>query len=61
MSKYYKDALSATSLFFTCSQAVQSEIRLVIEKLCLSTINAKEMLEEGSYDLIYTNLWKLVN
>ena len=55
----YKDVLSATSIFFTCSQAVQSELRLVIEKLCLSTINAKDMLEKGNYDLINLNLWKL--
>ena len=55
----YKDALSATTLFFNCSQAVQSELRLVIEKLCLSTINAKEMLEDENYDLINITLWKL--
>ena len=55
----YRDALFATTIFFACSQAVQSELRLVIEKLCLSTINAKEMLEEGNYDLINLNLWKL--
>jgi len=55
----YKDALSATSIFFDCSQAVQSELRLVIEKLCLSTINVKEMLEEENYELININLWKL--
>ena len=55
----YKDALSATTIFFNCSQAVQSELRLVIEKLCLSTINAKEMLEDNSYDIINENLWML--
>ena len=55
----YKDVLSATSIFSTCSQAVQSELRLVIEKLCLSTINAQDMLEKGNYDLININLWKL--
>ena len=55
----YKDALDGTTIFFNCSQAVQSEIRLVIEKLCLSTIKAKEMLEENDYDLININLWKL--
>jgi len=55
----YKDALSATTIFFSCSQAVQSELRLVIEKLCLSTINAKEMLEDNNYDIINENLWMI--
>ena len=55
----YKDALFATSIIFNCSQAVQSELRLVIEKLCLSTINVQEMLEEENYELININLWKL--
>ena len=55
----YRDALFATTIFFAYSQVVQSEFRLVIEKLCLSTINAKEMLEEGNYDLI--NLLKKNN
>ena len=55
----YRDALSATTIFFNCSQAVQSELRLVIEKLCLSTINAKEMLDESSYEVINENLWML--
>ena len=55
----YKDALSATTIFFTCSQAVQSELRLVIEKLCLSTINAKELLDEDNLNTINENLWIL--
>ena len=55
----YKDVLSAISIFLDCSQAVQSELRLIIEKLILSTINAKEILEEENYDLINMNLWKL--
>ena len=59
----YKDALLATSLFYTCVQNVQSELRLVIEKLCFSTITAKEMLDEVSYDIINENLWtaELIN
>ena len=59
----YKDALSAASLFYTCAQGTQSELRLVIEKLCLSTITAKEMLDELSYDTITENLWtvELIN
>ena len=55
----YKDALSACTIFFSCSQAVQSELRLVIEKLCLSTINAKDMLDENNFDIINENLWML--
>ena len=53
----YKDALSASNIFYQCTQAIQSELRLVIEKLCLSTITAKEMIDEESYDLINDNLW----
>ena len=55
----YKDALSASSIFYTCTQSVQSELRLVIEKLCFSTITAKEMLDENSYDTINENLWTI--
>ena len=55
----YKDALSASSIFYTCTQSVQSELRLVIEKLCFSTITAKEMLDENSYDTIKENLWTI--
>ena len=55
----YKDALSASSIFYTCTQSVQSELRLVIEKLCFSTITAKEMLDENSYDTINDNLWTI--
>ena len=55
----YKDALSATTIFFACSQAVQSELRLVIEKLCLSTIKAKDMMDENNIELIDENLWML--
>ena len=59
----YKDALSAASLFYTCAQGTQSELRLVVEKLCFSTITAKEMLDEVSYDTINENLWtvELIN
>ena len=53
----YKDALYASSLFYTCTQATQSELRLVIEKLCLSTITAKEMMDEESFEVINDNLW----
>ena len=52
----YKDALSASNIFYQCTQAIQSELRLVIEKLCLSTITAKEMIDEESYELINDNL-----
>ena len=55
----YKDALSASSIFYTCTQSVQSELRLVIEKLCFSTITAKEMLDDNSYDTINENLWTI--
>ena len=55
----YKDALSASSIFYTCTQSVQSELRLVIEKLCFSTITAKEMLDGNSYDTINENLWTI--
>ena len=55
----YKDALSATAIFFTCTQAVQSQLRLVIEKLCLSTISAKELMDEETEELFNYNLWKL--
>ena len=55
----YKDALSASTIFFNCSQATQSELRLVIEKLCLSTIEAKEMLESSNLETINENLWTL--
>ena len=48
----YRDALFATTIFFSYSQVVQSELILVIEKLCLSIINTKEMFEEENYDLI---------
>ena len=55
----YIDALAAITIFFNCSQAVQSELRLVIEKLCLSSIKVKDLLEDTDYDLININLWKL--
>ena len=55
----YRDALSATTIFFNCSQAVQSELRLVIEKLCLNTISAKEMLDDTNLEIINENLWML--
>ena len=55
----YKDALSASSIFYTCTQAIQSELRLVIEKLCFSTITAKEMLDEDNFEIITDNLWML--
>ena len=48
----YRDALIATTIFFAYSQVVQSELILVIEKLCLSIINAKEMLEEGKKEIM---------
>ena len=59
----YKDALSACSIFYTCTQYIQSELRLVIEKLCLSTISAKEMIDKPNYELINDNLWmaELIN
>ena len=53
----YKDALLASSLFYTCIQNAQSELRLVIERLCFSTITAKEMLDEVGYETINENLW----
>ena len=55
----YKDALSASNIFYQCTQAIQSELRLVIEKLCLSTVTAKEMIDEESYELINNNLWMI--
>ena len=55
----YKDALSATAIFYSCSQAAQSELRLVIEKLCLNTISAKELMEEDQIELFNYNFWKL--
>ena len=55
----YKDALSASSIFHSCTQNIQSELRLVIEKLCFSTITAKEMLDELSYEIINENLWTI--
>ena len=55
----YKDALSSLTIFYNCTQAVQSELRLVIEKLCLSTIGAKEMLDDFNLEMINENLWML--
>ena len=55
----YKDALSACSIFYTCTQGIQSELRLVIEKLCLSTMKAKDMIDESNYDLIDDNFWMI--
>ena len=55
----YKDALSASSIFYSCTQSIQSELRLVIEKLCFSTITAKDMLDELSYEIINENLWTI--
>ena len=55
----YKNALSGCTIFYACSQAVQSELRLVIEKLILSSIEAKEMLDESSLKTLNENLWML--
>ena len=59
----YKNALSGCTIFYACSQAVQSQLRLVIEKLILSTISAKEMLDESSSKILNENLWmvELIN
>ena len=53
----YKDVLIASMIFHTCTQAVQSELRLVIEKLCFSTITSKDILDEESFGIINDNLW----
>ena len=55
----YKDALSALTIYYNCSQAVQSELRLVIEKLCLSTVSAKDMVDDFNLEVINENLWIL--
>ena len=59
----YRNALSGCTIFYACSQAVQSQLRLVIEKLILSTISAKEMLDESSSKTLSENLWmvELIN
>ena len=59
----YKNALSGCTIFYACSQTVQSQLRLVIEKLILSTIRAKEMLDESSSKILNENLWmvELIN
>ena len=59
----YKNALSGCTIFYACSQAVQSQLRLVIEKLILSTISAKEMMDESSSKTINENIWmvELIN
>ena len=59
----YRNALSGCTIFYACSQAVQSQLRLVIEKLILSTISAKEMLDESSSKTLRENLWmvELIN
>ena len=55
----YKDDLTAATIFYSCCQATQSELRLVIEKLCLSTIEAKDVLDSSQIELINESLWKL--
>ena len=55
----YKDALTASDIFYLCSKGIQSELRLVIEKLCFSTITAKELLDEENYNIINDNLWMI--
>ena len=55
----YKDALSASNIFYICSQGIQSQLRLVIEKLCFSTMTAKELLDEENYNLINDNIWMI--
>ena len=55
----YKDALSSLTIFYNFTQAVQSELRLVIEKLSLSTIGTKEMFEDFNLEMINENLRKL--
>ena len=55
----YKDALSALTIFYNCSQAVQSELRLVIEKMCLNTVSAKEMVDDFNLEIINENIWML--
>ena len=55
----YKDALSSLTIFYNFTQAVQSELRLVIEKLSLSTIGTKEMFEDFNLEMINENLWML--
>ena len=59
----YKNALSGCTIFYACSQAVQSELRLVIEKLIISTLSAKEMMDESSAKILNENIWmaELIN
>lgn len=61
VQQLYEDAYSAAKKFFDCIQAVQSRLRIVIERLCLNTLayTIKPVFDEATVNRISGELEKI--
>ena len=58
-SALFKDQLCAVKILFNCTQAIPSPAKLVIAKMCVNTLTARDTLDAKTAETIKNNIYKL--